>query len=198
VVSVSLTELACGRLRAAGGDQKSAGAPPACRRSLLFYANWERCLTACGIRCGACAPEVGASPDDVYGSRSEGCLAPPEIILQGHRDCHATRENWRAGVLAATGAVAEGLIIRAQPRRRDALRKLWRTTLDGKRLPRVVVRILTMTQAPGALRIPTVFDYERTLILAIELSNTSWVLAAQIPACQVSKPSVALSRLPKR
>jgi transposase len=38
-----------------------------------------------------------------------------------------------------------------------------------------------MTQAPGALRIPTVLDYERTLILAIELSNTSWVLAAQIP-----------------
>jgi hypothetical protein len=40
---------------------------------------------------------------------------------------------------------------------------------------------VTMTQAPGALRIPTVFDCERTLILAIELSNTSWVLAAQIP-----------------
>jgi hypothetical protein len=34
----------------------------------------------------------------------------------------------------------------------------------------------TMTQAPD-----TVVDYERTLILAIELSNTSWVLAAQIP-----------------
>ena len=38
-----------------------------------------------------------------------------------------------------------------------------------------------MTQAPGALPTPTVLDYERTLILAIELSNTSWVLAAQIP-----------------
>lgn len=38
-----------------------------------------------------------------------------------------------------------------------------------------------MTQAPGALPIPMVLDYERTLILAIELSNTSWVLAAQIP-----------------
>src|SRR3954452_5178599 len=34
----------------------------------------------------------------------------------------------------------------------------------------------TMTQAPGP-----VLDYERTLILAIELSNRSWVLAAQIP-----------------
>ena len=38
-----------------------------------------------------------------------------------------------------------------------------------------------MTQARGALPTPTVLDYERTLILAIELSNTSWVLAAQIP-----------------
>lgn len=38
-----------------------------------------------------------------------------------------------------------------------------------------------MTQAPGAVSIPSVLDYERTLILAIELSNNSWVLAAQIP-----------------
>ncbi len=38
-----------------------------------------------------------------------------------------------------------------------------------------------MTQIPGALPTPTVLDYERTLILAIELSNKSWVLAAQIP-----------------
>src|SRR3954452_657641 len=38
-----------------------------------------------------------------------------------------------------------------------------------------------MTQAHGALVTPTVLDYERTLILAIELSNTGWVLAAQIP-----------------
>ena len=38
-----------------------------------------------------------------------------------------------------------------------------------------------MTQARGALPTPTVLGYERTLILAIELSNTSWVLAAQIP-----------------
>jgi hypothetical protein len=48
-----------------------------------------------------------------------------------------------------------------------------------------------MTQAPGALPTSTVLDYERTLILAIELSNTSWVLAAQLRylACRVSKPS---------
>ena len=38
-----------------------------------------------------------------------------------------------------------------------------------------------MTKARGALVTPTVLDYERTLILAIELSNTGWVLAAQIP-----------------
>ena len=38
-----------------------------------------------------------------------------------------------------------------------------------------------MTQARGALPTPTMLDYERTLMLAIELSNTSWVLAAQIP-----------------
>lgn len=38
-----------------------------------------------------------------------------------------------------------------------------------------------MTQAPGALFTSSVVDYEGTLILAIELSNTSWVLAAQIP-----------------
>ena len=39
-----------------------------------------------------------------------------------------------------------------------------------------------MTQAPGT---GTVIDYERTLILAIELSNTSWVLAAQPPGAIV-------------
>ena len=55
-----------------------------------------------------------------------------------------------------------------------------------------------MTQAPGALPTPTVLDYERTLILAIELSNTSWVLAAQILACRALKPSAPSSRLPKR
>jgi len=36
-----------------------------------------------------------------------------------------------------------------------------------------------MTQAPGALPTPTMLDYEQTLILAIELSNRSWVLAAR-------------------
>ena len=32
-----------------------------------------------------------------------------------------------------------------------------------------------------AARIPAVVDYERMLILAIEVSNKSWVLAAQVP-----------------
>jgi transposase len=40
---------------------------------------------------------------------------------------------------------------------------------------------LITTQAPGAFPTSTAVDYERTLILAIELSNKSWVLAAQIP-----------------
>jgi transposase len=38
-----------------------------------------------------------------------------------------------------------------------------------------------MTQTPGSLPHPIAPDYDRTLVLAIELSNTSWVLAAQVP-----------------
>ena len=38
-----------------------------------------------------------------------------------------------------------------------------------------------MTQTPGSLPIPVTPDYDRTLVLAIELSNTNWVLAAQVP-----------------
>ena len=48
-----------------------------------------------------------------------------------------------------------------------------------------------MTQARGALPTHTVLDYERTLILAIELSNTSWVLAAQIPGSPPAFQSIA-------
>src|SRR4051794_11434955 len=53
----------------------------------------------------------------------------------------------------------------------------------GKRFRLSVVskarRVLVMTQAP----VPhsTAPDYDRTLVLAIELSNKSWVLAAQVP-----------------
>ncbi len=38
-----------------------------------------------------------------------------------------------------------------------------------------------MTQIPGSRPIPVAPDYDRTLVLAIELSNASWVLAAQVP-----------------
>ena len=38
-----------------------------------------------------------------------------------------------------------------------------------------------MTQAPVPNSVPTAPDYDRTLVLAIELSNKSWVLAAQVP-----------------
>jgi transposase len=54
-----------------------------------------------------------------------------------------------------------------------------------------------MTRAPGALRIPAVLDYERTLILAIELSNTSWVLAAQIPGLQGVKAKRSIEPTPE-
>ena len=54
-----------------------------------------------------------------------------------------------------------------------------------------------MTQAPGAVRIPLVVDYERTLILAIELSNTSWVLAAQIPGLPGVKAKRSIKPTPE-
>ncbi len=42
-------------------------------------------------------------------------------------------------------------------------------------------RVPVMTQAPVSHSVPTAPDYDRTLVLAIELSNKSWVLAAQVP-----------------
>src|SRR5271169_6622486 len=54
-----------------------------------------------------------------------------------------------------------------------------------------------MTQARGALPTPTVLDYERTLILAIELSNTSWVLAAQIPGLPGVKAKRSIKPTPE-
>jgi len=54
-----------------------------------------------------------------------------------------------------------------------------------------------MTQAPGAVPTPTVLDYERTLILAIELSNTSWVLAAQIPGLPGVKAKRSIEPTPE-
>jgi len=54
-----------------------------------------------------------------------------------------------------------------------------------------------MTQAHGALVTPTVLYYERTLILAIELSNTSWVLAAQIPGLPGVKAKRSIDPTPE-
>ena len=54
-----------------------------------------------------------------------------------------------------------------------------------------------MTQAPDALPTPTALDYERTLILAIELSNTSWVLAAQIPGLPGVKAKRSIEPTPE-
>jgi transposase len=54
-----------------------------------------------------------------------------------------------------------------------------------------------MTQAPGALPTSTVVDYERTLILAIELSNMSWVLAAQIPGLPGVKAKRSIEPTPE-
>ena len=38
-----------------------------------------------------------------------------------------------------------------------------------------------------AARIPAAVDYQRTLVLAIEVSNKSWVLAAQVPGLPHTK-----------
>ena len=43
-----------------------------------------------------------------------------------------------------------------------------------------------MSQTVAAL-IPAAVDYERTLVLAIEVSNKSWVLAAQVPGLPHTK-----------
>ena len=43
-----------------------------------------------------------------------------------------------------------------------------------------------MSQTVAAL-IPAAVDYERTLILAVEVSNKSWVLAAQVPGLPHTK-----------
>jgi len=54
-----------------------------------------------------------------------------------------------------------------------------------------------MTQAPGVLPTPTVLDYERTLVLAIELSNRNWVLAAQIPGLPGVKSKRSIEPTPE-
>ena len=51
-----------------------------------------------------------------------------------------------------------------------------------------------MMQTVAAL-IPAAVDYERTLVLAIEVSNESWVLAAQL-AYHIRKRSVRSIQMP--
>jgi transposase len=53
-----------------------------------------------------------------------------------------------------------------------------------------------MTQAPGALP-PLPCLITKTLIVAIELSNTSWVLAAQIPGLPGVKAKRSIEPTPE-
>src|SRR3984957_8272974 len=50
-----------------------------------------------------------------------------------------------------------------------------------------------MTQTVAAL-IAAAVDYERTLVLAIEVSNESWVLAAQVPGATYESEAYDQSR----
>src|SRR4051812_15367433 len=43
------------------------------------------------------------------------------------------------------------------------------------------LEVRAMTQASSSLSPPITLDYENTLVLAIELSKTKWVLSAQVP-----------------
>src|SRR6202795_4635637 len=49
-----------------------------------------------------------------------------------------------------------------------------------------------MTQTSGSFSRPIALDYENTLVLAIELSNASWVLAAQVPGLPRVKAKQAI------
>lgn len=48
-----------------------------------------------------------------------------------------------------------------------------------------------MLRTPDA---DTTLDYDRTLVLAIELSNKSWVLAAQVPGLPHAKAKRTIAR----
>jgi len=52
-----------------------------------------------------------------------------------------------------------------------------------------------MTQTVAAL-IAAAVDYERTLVLAIEVSNESWVLAAQVPGLPHTKAKRTINQTP--
>ena len=64
---------------------------------------------------------------------------------------------------------------------------------------RTAVQAVLLEVSPGgstmtstcALVQPATPDYDNTLVLAIELSNVSWVLAAQVPGLPRVKPGAA-------
>ena len=53
-----------------------------------------------------------------------------------------------------------------------------------------------MPQTVAAL-IPAAVNYERTLVLAIEVSNKSWVLAAQVPGLPHTKAKRTIDQKPR-
>ena len=55
-----------------------------------------------------------------------------------------------------------------------------------------------MFAMPQILDACTTLDYNRTLVLAIELSSKNWVLAAQVPGLPKAKAGRAINRRPKR
>ena len=54
-----------------------------------------------------------------------------------------------------------------------------------------------MTQTLTAASKPVALDYDNTLVVAIELSNVSWVLAAQVPGLPRLKAKRSVERRPK-
>ena len=55
-----------------------------------------------------------------------------------------------------------------------------------------------MTQASCSLSPPITLDYENTLVLAIELSKTKWVLSAQVPGLLRVKAKQTIEPRPRR
>jgi transposase len=59
------------------------------------------------------------------------------------------------------------------------------------------VEDLGMTQLFASPSIPAAPDYERTLVLAIELSNKSWVVAAHVPGLPHTKAKRTIEPTPE-
>src|SRR5687767_8778850 len=56
---------------------------------------------------------------------------------------------------------------------------------------------MIMPQAPSFPDRPAKLDYDRTLILAIDLSNKKWVLAAQVPGMPQTKARRTIEPTPE-